>query len=764
MLPIVLAAAFSAAQNGPALDYSVMVNGPVTAFTTDPAGNVYLAHTPSSTSATPVPLLRKIAPDGRTVLYSKTMTASSLAADAAGNVWGITSYSCSTGASCVNATNVFGTATGTTNGFVIFKLDASGNQVFLDLFVGGSATGIATDAAAAAYVTGTASCAFTTTPGSFQPVCPDSTTPHAFIAKLGAGGSILYSTFVDGHLSGTAVNGIAVDGSGNAYIVGNTQATDFPLTSGAYLNAIPAWMFGRGGFAAKLAASGASLVYGTYLPSNDAASVALDQTGNAYIAGTVASALGNVAPPPFPTTTGVVEPNWPSSLVTPGNGQGVGVAIKLNSTGTALAYATYVSILVAGGQHLAGLPTNPHIVVDSTGSAYIGGGTWRGSFTGLAGPPFPTVNAVQNAYNDSCFSGCGNGLGEGYIVRLSPDASRYLMATYFGGADADSIAGIGVTSDDTIYFSGTTLSNKTPLTAVLDPPNVNNEGFYARIVRSGGAVPVLFPADPLAVGVPGVAPGAGQQVFAATGQTNRIELGNYGGAPLAISAINITGNYSQTNNCPATLPTGDRCYIDVTATGTASGSLRVTSNVSTGLQTMQLFVGSIPPPDFALAAAGASVQTVTAGQTATYNLVLSSSGGFNGTVTISCSGAPQGATCSANPVTANLTGTTTANVSLTVSTIARTAAGNVGAVTSPIVATVTLGLAGCWFATRRRKLMTQLLAGLLFVVVVSMLGCGGSSSTTQPIQRGTPAGTYTVVVTGSSGSTSHSQNLTLTVQ
>jgi hypothetical protein len=106
----------------------------------------------------------------------------------------------------------------------------------------------------------------------------------AFILKMNSSGSVLYCTYVGG--AGVEVgNGIAVDSSGAAYVVGYTYSTDFPVTAGAIQAAL-------GGscdaFLVKMSPAGDSLLYATYLGgsnSDTASSVALDPSGNVYITG-----------------------------------------------------------------------------------------------------------------------------------------------------------------------------------------------------------------------------------------------------------------------------------------------------------------------------------------------------------------------------------------------------------------------------------------------------------------------------------------------
>jgi hypothetical protein len=133
-------------------------------------------------------------------------------------------------------------------------------------YLGGSkgdyANGIAVDASRNAYVTGfTYSTNFPTTTEAFQ-TTNKANDQTVFVTKLDANGTALvYSTY----LGGTGLShgsGIAVDGSGNAYITGDTSATDFPTTTGAFLTTKKGTV---NAFVTKLNASGTGLLYSTYL-------------------------------------------------------------------------------------------------------------------------------------------------------------------------------------------------------------------------------------------------------------------------------------------------------------------------------------------------------------------------------------------------------------------------------------------------------------------------------------------------------------------
>jgi hypothetical protein len=142
--------------------------------------------------------------------------------------------------------------------------------------------GIALDAQGNAYVAGVTSSSDFPILNAVQPQLQGST--DAFVAKFNSAGALLFSTYMGG--SGVDVgNAIALDSSGAIYVAGYTYSTDFPVTAGALQTAnagsCDAFLF-------KLSPAGDALLYATYLGgsgADTASGVALDASGNVYLAG-----------------------------------------------------------------------------------------------------------------------------------------------------------------------------------------------------------------------------------------------------------------------------------------------------------------------------------------------------------------------------------------------------------------------------------------------------------------------------------------------
>jgi hypothetical protein len=336
-------------------------------------------------------------------------------------------------------------------GFAIGRYDAQ-RQLVIDpvlnysAVIGSSgvddANAIAVDGSGSTYVTGsTGSLAdFPSTPGALRGSGNSAT--WAFVYKLNAAGTaIVYSATVGGTTtlaSNSSGSAIAVDGAGNAYVAGQTSALDFPTTVGAFQGPPAQNQFATPhGFVLKLNATGTALIYSTYLRSNFTdllKGIAIDSSGNAYIAGQSAST--------FPTTsgafqTGTVEGN--SAFVT-----------KLNSTGTALVYSTFLAGVESFGQGSANA-----IAVDSSGHAYVAGTTTSQSFPATSGA-FQGPGALNS------------GSGIGFATKISADGSSLVYSTWLSGIGV-SANGVAVDNAGAAYLAGTATFLAFPNLLATDP-------------------------------------------------------------------------------------------------------------------------------------------------------------------------------------------------------------------------------------------------------------------------------------------------------
>ena len=248
-------------------------------------------------------------------------------------------------------------------------------------------------------------------------------------------------------------------------------------------------------------------------------------------------------------------------------------------------------------------------------------------------------------------------------------------------------------------------------------------------------------------------------------------LSNPADRQLNLLQVGTTGDFSQSNTCGQTVAPLANCSFSITFTPTSSttrtGSLIITDNAS-GSPHVVAFTGN--GADFSLAAAlgGSTAATVMAGNTATYNLQVSPLNGFAGTVALTCTGAPSLATCSSVPGTVTLNGSSSTSFQVKVTTVAPS-----NSAPSPVLpdlpgtymqqSTLPMLLALVLFAlprtlTRAPSCKMSFTYALGLACIVSIAACGsGSNTSTHP---GTPAGTFALTITASSGGVSHTQSRT----
>lgn len=257
---------------------------------------------------------------------------------------------------------------------------------------------------------------------------------------------LTYSTYLDQTGNGSA-NAIAVDGQGNIYITGNTtSATGFPT-----VNALQTTNHGHNeAYVMKLNANGSALIYSTFLGGSEedrGDGIAVDSQGNAYVIGCTTSF-------DFPTSNPLQATFYGGSTETSLKEwcqNGDAFVAKLNPTGSALVYSTYL------GGHDSDVGIG--IAVDTAGNAYITGGTFSTDFP-------TTANAFQ-AVN--------HGAMDAFVAKLSADGSAFVYSTYLGGSagftspwpfsNGEAGYGIAIDSSGNAYVGGVTGSADFPTTS-----------------------------------------------------------------------------------------------------------------------------------------------------------------------------------------------------------------------------------------------------------------------------------------------------------
>jgi hypothetical protein len=396
-------------------------------------------------------------------------------------------------------------STSLSDGFVV-KYDARGAVVFRMLIASSGfdvPTAVATDAHDNIYVTGYTQSSDFPVKNAFR--ATPAGNADGFLMKLSPGGEVIYSTY----FGGTGIDepmGVGADADGDAYVTGITNSPNLPLVNAA--QTVPA--AGVTTFVFKLSADGSALRYSTYLGGSIqdvGLAIDVDETGNAYVAGSTSS--NN-----FPTTAGAFQrhlggtmdaylakydPNGAlvfSTLFGGSGGEQIS-SVDVRNGGVYVAGATdstdlpthnpLMPIILAQGSGLAAKFTTAGELVYST---YLGSransvaqsiaANSRGEamvMLAVTAGDLPTKNALQPA---------APGLSDLYLVQLNAGGNERLFATYFGGAATDAPLGLDVDGTGRVVFCGKTTSRDLPVVnaAQPTPPGGPQDGFVASLQLS----------------------------------------------------------------------------------------------------------------------------------------------------------------------------------------------------------------------------------------------------------------------------------------
>jgi hypothetical protein len=531
----------------PSLSYSTYLGGgngdqQANAIAVDSSGNVYVT---GSTSATNFPMMNplqgtnggaedvfvtKINAAGSAILYSTYIGGSaaeggsSIAVAESGEIL-VTGGTSSTNFPTLNPLQA--NLSGSKDAFVV-KLSASGNAFIYSTYLGGSgnsegAAAVAVDSAGNAYVAGTTSSSDFPVANAYQPTLAATGYRDAFVSVINSTGTaFIYSTYLGGTDFETSY-GIAVDSSGNAYVTGFSSSSNFPTTTNVF-QPLKNGLYSDA-FVTKFNAIG-SLVYSTYLGgslSDYASGVAVDTSGNVYIAGSTDST-------DFPTSNAF----QPASG---GGGEYDGFIAKLDASATTLIYSTYL-----GGNDSDSVES---IAVDSGGAAFVTGETLSRNF--------PLQSALQSTH--------GGGFRDVFVSKLDETGSVLLFSTYLGGSTEDIGYGIAVDSSG-VFLAGLTGGNFPTLNPLMPHNSLHWDAFVTKIIGLTG-----FNITGTITG------GAGGPITAATvtlsgsqsGTTQTDSNGNY-------SFLNLPsgGNYTVTpSKAPYTFVPTNQTFNGLSANQTA---------------------------------------------------------------------------------------------------------------------------------------------------------------------------------------------------
>lgn len=262
----------------------------------------------------------------------------------------------------------------------------------------------------------------------------------AFVTKFAPdGSSLIYSTYLGG-IRDDLGKGIAVDAGGNAYIIGWTSSPDFPIEN-PYQTDQPF----SDAFVTKITPNGNSLVYSTYLGGSlqdEGQAIVVDASGNAYMTGLTLST-------DFP----IVNPYQIYS------GNSDVFITKLAADGSSLIYSTYLG----GVSH----DRSRSIAIDSDGNAYVTGETYSTDF------PIENPYQTDQQYSDA------------FVTKLAADGSSLIYSTYLGGNDDDDARGIAVDGDGSAYITGFTYSTDFPTENPLQMDQHHTDAFVTKLEPDG---------------------------------------------------------------------------------------------------------------------------------------------------------------------------------------------------------------------------------------------------------------------------------------
>ena len=541
----------------------------------------------------------------------------------------------------------------------VTKMNPAGSALIWSTYIGGTSSdaGFAITAdSSGVYVAGqTSSSDFPVTAGAFQTTLPVTSTRGGFITKLNSSGSALvYSTYLSGSTT-DKLRGLAVDASGNAYVTGGTQSSDFPVTANAFQKTLAGT---SNAFVSKMNPTGTALAYSTFIggTGSDAAnSIAIDASGNAYITGGTIST-------DFPTKNPIQAAFAGGGTTCPAQHASIcgdAFVTELDPTGSALSFSSYL-----GG---SGEDSGVGLVLDPAGNIYVSGGTDSSNFP-------TTTGAFQTTFGGGS-TGCtnaGEACGDAFLTKINAAKTAYVYSTYLGGT-GDDVAGLGLAIDaaGNIHMAGVTASPNFPTTpnapqltygggsTTCSPGLICGDAFVTKFSLDGSTLifstflggtgddgaggvaqdtsgndyivgvteSFVFPTTPgafqlncnscdggsnafitkLAIPFPtaSLSPlnvNFGNQIVGITSPPTPVTLTNSGTDNLLIASIVDANGFAQTNNCPIVpsfLAPTQSCAINITftpsATGTANGTLTITDDAAGSPQTIPLIGVGVPP-------------------------------------------------------------------------------------------------------------------------------------------------------------------------
>jgi len=501
----------------------------------------------------------------------------------------------------------------------VTEFNPAGNAVLFSTYLGGSGIDIPAQILLAAgdifLVGSTTSNNFPTTSGVFQQTYGG--IQDAFLTEMKPDGSaLIYSTYIGGTQADFGT-GVALDSSGDAFVVGSTQSTDFPTKNPIQL--------GNSGlydaFITEVSPTGA-LLYSTYLGGSSAdygTAIAVDSTGDVYVSGytystnfpTQSALQGSLAggSDAFITKFTPGSSALLFSTYLGGSSNDQALAMIVDSTGsiyltgstqspnfpvTGNAYQsallgtsnTFVTKVALGGSNLVfstlfgGSETDQAtaMALDAAGNIYITGFTQSADFPRL--DPFQNVLGIAGAGN------CGSSnlvnvpivlCSDAFVARFAPTGIP-VYSSFLGGSGTDSGQGIAVDSSGAAYVAGLTFSPNFPATArayqwLYQGTSTNSNAFLTKV----------SPQDAPSVALSPQQIDFGNQPLDSPTNAVTVTLTNVGSAALNITSITASGDFQQTNTCGTYVSGGaGSCSIQIifnpTSVGLRTDQITITDN------------------------------------------------------------------------------------------------------------------------------------------------------------------------------------------
>jgi Beta-propeller repeat/Cep192 domain 4/HYDIN/CFA65/VesB-like, Ig-like domain len=545
---------------------------------------------------------------------------------------------------------------GSSDAFVT-KVNFSGTELVYSTFLGGSQAdtgqGIRVDSSGNAYVAGYTFSTDFPTQGPMQGA--NEGDADAFVTELNSTGSALtFSTYLGGSGRDRAF-GLTLDSSGAIYVIGDTQSSDYPTTSGAFQV-----IYGGNGdaFLTKLNAGGTGLTYSTFIGGSgvdQGNGVAVDSKGDAAVVGFTQSS-DFPAVNPFQAVLGLTGGS--SCGASPCADAFVGI---FNPTGN---QATYLSYL--GG---SGADFGQAIALDSSGDAYVAGSSssdnfpavataYQGQLAGVAGNAFVTkVDAADSAAIaiDPPKLNFGNetvsvrspvqtvtvanvGSSPLVISSITPPTSDFSETDNCVG----SVAPRGGTCTINITFTPSSVATETDQFSIAD--NAPGSPQIITVSGTGVTAATAVTVAPTTLSFP-------DTNVSSVSAAQNVTITNTGTSTLNITKINVTGDFTETDTCAAlfyTLGVGQSCSVSVvfapTASGARTGTLTIYDNASGSPQGVTLSGNGLAL--FSVSSPNPTISTIIGSTSAMFSVTAADFHGFTGSISLSCSAT---VTCTFSP-------------------------------------------------------------------------------------------------------------------